>query len=43
MSKPTNERKKQWLWFAALWCGGILTVFAISLVIKMIFAIAAIQ
>ena len=27
---------KQWLWFAALWLGGLVTVFAISLVIKFV-------
>jgi len=32
---PTT--KKQWLWFAGLWCVGFLTVLAISSVIKLLF------
>ncbi len=33
---PTENKWKQWGWFVALWCGGFLTLFAISMVIKLI-------
>jgi hypothetical protein len=36
MSQPTNRKFKQWMWFVALWCGGLLSVFALSMIIKMI-------
>jgi uncharacterized membrane protein len=25
-----TERQRQWLWFAALWCGGLMAVFLLS-------------
>ena len=31
-----NTAIKQWLWFIALWLGGLMTVFSISLVIKFV-------
>lgn len=36
MSRPISPKQKQWLWFIALWCGGFLTLLAISSVIKLI-------
>jgi len=33
---PLPTKTKQWLWFAGLWCAGFLSVFALSLVIKLI-------
>ncbi len=36
MSQPTNDKRKQWIWFIALWCGGLLSVFTLSLFIKLI-------
>jgi hypothetical protein len=29
MSRLT-EKQRQWLWFAALWCGGAVAVLALS-------------
>ena len=28
--KALTEKKRQWLWFAALWCGGLITAFLLS-------------
>jgi hypothetical protein len=28
--KALTEKKRQWLWFAALWCGGLITTFLLS-------------
>ena len=33
-------RKKQWLWFAGLWVGGLCAVLLLSVVIKLIFKFA---
>lgn len=34
-----KQNTKQWLWFIALWCLGLLTVGLISLMIKGIVAL----
>ncbi|MFA5593083.1 MAG: hypothetical protein WC989_07200 [Micavibrio sp.] len=38
--QPTRNRPpprwKQWAWFAGLWLGGLLCVFALSMVIKLV-------
>jgi hypothetical protein len=31
-----HPKTKQWLWFTALWCGGILTAITISYPIKLL-------
>ena len=31
-----SARQKQWLWFVLLWCGGLLGVFALSGLIKLL-------
>jgi hypothetical protein len=28
--KVCTEKKRQWLWFAALWCGGIAAAFLLA-------------
>ena len=28
--KALTEKQRQWLWFAALWCGGLIAVFLLS-------------
>jgi hypothetical protein len=28
----------QWVWFAALWCGGVLSVVAVGLLIRLFLA-----
>ncbi|MDB2415043.1 hypothetical protein N9W34_04650 [Rickettsiales bacterium] len=32
----SHPKVKQWLWFITLWCGGLLTVFAVSYPIKLL-------
>lgn len=39
--KPTDPKWKQWAWFVGLWFGGLLSVFALSLVIKAVMNIGA--
>jgi hypothetical protein len=34
-----NPRTKQWLWFAVLWFGGLLTVTAMSYIIKIMMGV----
>jgi len=33
-------RRRQWLWFFGLWFGGLLAVFLLSAVIKLLFKFA---
>ena len=28
--KALTEKQRQWLWFAALWCGGLITVLLLA-------------
>jgi len=42
MNRPISQRQKQWLWFAALWCGGFCSLLAVSLVIKLIMHLATV-
>jgi hypothetical protein len=28
--KALTEKQRQWLWFATLWCGGLLAAFLLS-------------
>jgi hypothetical protein len=28
--KALTEKQRQWLWFAALWCGGLIAVFLLA-------------
>lgn len=42
MSQPTDprsEKRKQWMWFIALWCGGFAAVLTLSMIIKLIMKI----
>ncbi len=32
--KARTERWTQWLWFAALWCGGLLAAAALALLTR---------
>lgn len=34
------SRKKQWLWFAGLWLGGLCAVLLLSALIKLLFKFA---
>lgn len=38
MNNSTKAQKpRQWLWFAALWCGGLAAAFALGGIIKLFF------
>jgi hypothetical protein len=28
--KPLTDRQRQWVWFAALWCGGIVAALLLA-------------
>ena len=32
--KALTEKKRQWLWFAALWCGGLFAAFLLSYLVR---------
>lgn len=31
-----SKGRKEWLWFAALWCGGLLAAFALSGLVRLL-------
>jgi len=33
---PVTEKKRQWLWFAALWCAGLAATAIVSYVFRWI-------
>jgi hypothetical protein len=33
MKVPT-DKKRQWLWFATLWCGGLMATFILSYLVR---------
>jgi hypothetical protein len=33
MKAPINK-KRQWLWFAALWCSGLMATFLLSYLVR---------
>ena len=34
--KVLTEKKKQWLWFAALWCAGLSGAFLLSYLVRLL-------
>jgi hypothetical protein len=28
--KPLTDRQRQWVWFAALWCGGLAATWVLA-------------
>ena len=32
--KALTEKKRQWLWFVVLWCGGLVGVFMLSYFVR---------
>jgi uncharacterized membrane protein len=38
--KALTEKQRQWLWFAALWCGGLFTVFLLSYLVRWLISIS---
>lgn len=39
MKRPLTEKQRQWLWFAALWCGGLLSVLTLGYGLKFFMAL----
>ena len=37
--KALTEKQRQWMWFAALWCGGMIAVFLLAHLARWIIAI----
>jgi hypothetical protein len=37
--KALTEKQRQWLWFAALWCGGFIAVLLLSYSVRWLIAI----
>ena len=37
--KPVTKKEKQWLWFAALWIGGIVTAWLLAGLAKLVVSI----
>jgi hypothetical protein len=37
--KAPIKKQRQWLWFAALWCGGLLTTLGLSYLFRWIVAL----
>ena len=35
---PLTEKKRQWVWFAVLWCGGLAAVLTFSYFYKWLVA-----
>jgi hypothetical protein len=36
--KAHTDKKRQWLWFAALWCGGLAATFLLSYIVRWLIA-----
>lgn len=36
--KTLTEKKKQWLWFAALWCGGLAATALLAKTTRWLFS-----
>jgi hypothetical protein len=32
--KALTDKQRQWLWFAALWCGGLTATFFLSYLVR---------
>ena len=32
--KASTDKKRQWLWFAALWCVGVMSAFFLSYLVR---------
>jgi hypothetical protein len=38
--KALTEKQRQWLWFAALWCGGLLAASVLACLARWLISIA---
>ena len=36
--KPLTDRQRQWMWFAALWCGGLSATLILAYVARKLIA-----
>ncbi len=34
--KALTEKQRQWLWFATLWCGGLIAVLLLAYVVRLL-------
>jgi uncharacterized membrane protein len=32
--KALTEKKRQWVWFVMLWCGGLIGAFGLSYIVR---------
>ncbi len=37
--KALTEKRRQWLWFTALWCGGLIAVFLLAYLARWLISI----
>lgn len=37
--KALTDKQRQWLWFAALWCGGLIAALLLSYLVRWVIAI----
>jgi hypothetical protein len=37
--KACTDKQRQWLWFAALWCGGIAGAFFLAYAVRWVIAV----
>jgi len=37
--KACTEKQKEWLWFAGLWCGGLVAALAMARAVRWMLAI----
>jgi len=40
--KPLTKKQQQWLWFLALWCGGLAAAALLAYLVRLIMGIAKI-
>jgi len=38
--KACTDKQRQWLWFGALWCGGIAAAFLLAYFVRWIMTVA---
>jgi hypothetical protein len=34
--KACTEKQRQWIWFVALWCGGIAAAFVLASLVRLL-------
>jgi hypothetical protein len=38
--KVLTDKRRQWFWFAALWCGGLIAALLISYAVRWIISVS---